>query len=194
MKSRKQLKINLIDEDILAQSVFISRCRAGGAVYSIILASARSRALIRGCVRTLLPLCFRCACNEFDVASLLQVRRVVTSKLALTCCKLVSHLYSCRVNLAVTLLQTKIAIWAVLFDLKRELLGFSATKAIIPYSFQSSLQSVIKKERKIAIKRWSRIIADLIRPRQKKNGGLLEALPDSFLPHCIVLLAIQNWN
>ncbi|GBL75222.1 hypothetical protein AVEN_194457-1 [Araneus ventricosus] len=52
------------------------------------------------------------------MTSLLQVRRVVTSKLALTCCKLVSHLHSCRVNLAASLqicsaslLQTKIAIW-----------------------------------------------------------------------------------
>ncbi|GBO27445.1 hypothetical protein AVEN_221416-1 [Araneus ventricosus] len=43
---------------------------------------------------------------------------MVTSKLALTCCKLVSHLHSCRVKFAVSLqicsaslLQTKIAIW-----------------------------------------------------------------------------------
>ncbi|GBN74363.1 hypothetical protein AVEN_50996-1 [Araneus ventricosus] len=51
-------------------------------------------------------------------ASLLQVRPMVTSKLVLTCCKLVSHLHSCRVKLAASLqicsaslLQTKIAIW-----------------------------------------------------------------------------------
>ncbi|GBO01885.1 hypothetical protein AVEN_20848-1 [Araneus ventricosus] len=43
---------------------------------------------------------------------------MVTSNLALTCCKLVSHLHSCRVKLAGSLqicsesfLQTKIAIW-----------------------------------------------------------------------------------
>ncbi|GBL81195.1 hypothetical protein AVEN_143536-1 [Araneus ventricosus] len=57
---------------------------------------------------------FAIVCN----ASLLQVRPMVTSKLALTCCKLVSHLHSCRVKLAASLqicsaslLQTKIAIW-----------------------------------------------------------------------------------
>ncbi|GBM95149.1 hypothetical protein AVEN_17583-1 [Araneus ventricosus] len=59
---------------------------------------------------------FAIVCN----ASLLQVRPMVTSKLALTCCKLVSHLHSCRVKLAASLqvcsaslLQTKIAIWAL---------------------------------------------------------------------------------
>ncbi|GBN01233.1 hypothetical protein AVEN_86102-1 [Araneus ventricosus] len=35
-------------------------------------------------------------------ASLLQVRPMVTSKLALTCCKLVSHLHSCRIKFALT--------------------------------------------------------------------------------------------
>ncbi|GBM20243.1 hypothetical protein AVEN_216661-1 [Araneus ventricosus] len=46
---------------------------------------------------------------------------MVTPKLALTCCKLVSHLHSCRVKFAVSLqicsaslLQTKIAIWGKL--------------------------------------------------------------------------------
>ncbi|GBM71553.1 hypothetical protein AVEN_41675-1 [Araneus ventricosus] len=59
---------------------------------------------------------FAIVCN----ASLLQVRPMVTSKLALTCCKLVSHLHSCRVKLAASLqicsaslLQTKIAILVV---------------------------------------------------------------------------------
>ncbi|GBN10263.1 hypothetical protein AVEN_153175-1 [Araneus ventricosus] len=53
-----------------------------------------------------------------SAANLLQVRPMVTSKLALTCCKLVSHLHSCRDKFAVSLqicsaslLQTKIAIW-----------------------------------------------------------------------------------
>ncbi|GBL98124.1 hypothetical protein AVEN_84616-1 [Araneus ventricosus] len=48
----------------------------------------------------------------------MQVRPMVTSKLALTFCKLVPHLHSCRVKLAASLqicsaslLQTKIAIW-----------------------------------------------------------------------------------
>ncbi|GBO07886.1 hypothetical protein AVEN_228829-1 [Araneus ventricosus] len=57
---------------------------------------------------------FAKVCN----ASLLQVRPMVTSKLALTCCKLVSHLHSCRVKLAeslqicgASLLQAKIAVW-----------------------------------------------------------------------------------
>ncbi|GBL88892.1 hypothetical protein AVEN_158991-1 [Araneus ventricosus] len=60
---------------------------------------------------------FAIICN----ASLLQVRPMVTSKLALTCCKLVSHLHSCRVRLAASLqicsarlLQTKIGIWVTL--------------------------------------------------------------------------------
>ncbi|GBN54803.1 hypothetical protein AVEN_18809-1 [Araneus ventricosus] len=63
---------------------------------------------------------FAIICNEFAVASLLQLRPMVTSKLALTCCKLVSHLHSCRVKLAASLqicsaslLQTKIAIWGM---------------------------------------------------------------------------------
>ncbi|GBN64153.1 hypothetical protein AVEN_175035-1 [Araneus ventricosus] len=42
---------------------------------------------------------FATVCN----ASLLQVRPMVTSKLELTCCKLVSHLHSCRVKLAASL-------------------------------------------------------------------------------------------
>ncbi|GBL93814.1 hypothetical protein AVEN_153590-1 [Araneus ventricosus] len=52
------------------------------------------------------------------MTNLLQVRHVVTSKLALTCCKLVSHLHSCRVDLAASsasFLQTKIAIWVKAF-------------------------------------------------------------------------------
>ncbi|GBM93610.1 hypothetical protein AVEN_202560-1 [Araneus ventricosus] len=51
-------------------------------------------------------------------ASLLQVPPMVTSRLALTCCKLVSHLHTCRDKFAeslqtcsASLLQTKIAIW-----------------------------------------------------------------------------------
>ncbi|GBM34643.1 hypothetical protein AVEN_122038-1 [Araneus ventricosus] len=51
-------------------------------------------------------------------ANLLQVRPMVTSRLALTCCKLVSHLHTCRDEFAeslqtcsASLLQTKIAIW-----------------------------------------------------------------------------------
>ncbi|GBN27933.1 hypothetical protein AVEN_16849-1 [Araneus ventricosus] len=56
---------------------------------------------------------FAIICNEFDAASLLQVRPMVTSKFALTCCKLVSHLHSCRVKckFAASWMQTKIAIW-----------------------------------------------------------------------------------
>ncbi|GBO46394.1 hypothetical protein AVEN_198699-1 [Araneus ventricosus] len=57
---------------------------------------------------------FAIVCN----ASLLQVRPMVTSSLALTCCKLVSHLHTCRDKFAeslqicsASLLQTKIAIW-----------------------------------------------------------------------------------
>ncbi|GBN73668.1 hypothetical protein AVEN_242237-1 [Araneus ventricosus] len=57
---------------------------------------------------------FAIICN----ASLLQVRPMVTSRLALTCCKLVSHLHTCRDKFAeglqicsASLLQTKIAIW-----------------------------------------------------------------------------------
>ncbi|GBM04023.1 hypothetical protein AVEN_99212-1 [Araneus ventricosus] len=59
---------------------------------------------------------FAIVCN----VSLLQVRTMVTSKLALTCCKLVSHLHSCRAKLAASLqicsaslMQTKIAIWDI---------------------------------------------------------------------------------
>ncbi|GBN54150.1 hypothetical protein AVEN_222656-1 [Araneus ventricosus] len=44
-----------------------------------------------------------CFCNEIVMTNLLQVRRVVTSKLELTCRKLVSHLHFCRVNLAASL-------------------------------------------------------------------------------------------
>ncbi|GBM54510.1 hypothetical protein AVEN_198032-1 [Araneus ventricosus] len=51
-------------------------------------------------------------------ASLLQVRPMVTSRLARTCCKLVSHLNTCdkfaenlQCKSAANLLQTKIAIW-----------------------------------------------------------------------------------
>ncbi|GBM05031.1 hypothetical protein AVEN_135212-1 [Araneus ventricosus] len=54
-------------------------------------------------------------------ANLLQVRPMVTSRLALTCCKLVPHLHTCRDKFAVglqtcsaSLLQTKIAIWVTL--------------------------------------------------------------------------------
>ncbi|GBL86341.1 hypothetical protein AVEN_261217-1 [Araneus ventricosus] len=75
---------------------------------------------------------FAIICNEFDAASLLQVRPMVTSKLASTCCKLVSHLLSCRVKLAVSLqicsaslMQTKIAIW------ERIGLHISLTKQIL---------------------------------------------------------------
>ncbi|GBN85414.1 hypothetical protein AVEN_205200-1 [Araneus ventricosus] len=57
---------------------------------------------------------FAIICN----ASFLQVRPMVTSRLALTCCKLVSHLHTCRDKFAdlqcksaANLLQTKIAIW-----------------------------------------------------------------------------------
>ncbi|GBN06220.1 hypothetical protein AVEN_160956-1 [Araneus ventricosus] len=63
---------------------------------------------------------FAIVCN----ASLRQVRPMVTSKLALTFCKLVSHLHSCRVKLGASLqilgaslLQTKIAIWALIATL-----------------------------------------------------------------------------
>ncbi|GBO18502.1 hypothetical protein AVEN_71206-1 [Araneus ventricosus] len=38
-----------------------------------------------------------------SAANLLQVRPMVTSKLALTCCKLVSHLHSCRDKFVVSL-------------------------------------------------------------------------------------------
>ncbi|GBM61120.1 hypothetical protein AVEN_152261-1 [Araneus ventricosus] len=65
---------------------------------------------------------FTIICDEFDAASLLQVRPMVTSKLALTCFKLVaslhschvkpvSSMYSCHVKFVASLLQTKIAIW-----------------------------------------------------------------------------------
>ncbi|GBN88742.1 hypothetical protein AVEN_29496-1 [Araneus ventricosus] len=64
---------------------------------------------------------FAIICN----ASLLQVRPMATSRLALTCCKLVSHLHTCRDKFAeslqicsASLLQTKIAIWEILHTLQ----------------------------------------------------------------------------
>ncbi|GBN31726.1 hypothetical protein AVEN_139544-1 [Araneus ventricosus] len=64
---------------------------------------------------------FATVCNT----SLLQVRPMVTSRLALTCCKLVSHLHTCRDKFAESLqicsanfLQTKIAIWASLLQVR----------------------------------------------------------------------------
>ncbi|GBM36334.1 hypothetical protein AVEN_212889-1 [Araneus ventricosus] len=59
---------------------------------------------------------------------------MVTSKLALTCCKLVSH--SCRVKLAASLLicsasllQTKIAIW----EIRSSLGGDDQGRSVSPY-------------------------------------------------------------
>ncbi|GBN73576.1 hypothetical protein AVEN_273997-1 [Araneus ventricosus] len=77
---------------------------------------------ILGCVFSV----FAIICN----ASLLQGRPMVISKLALTCCKLVSHLHSCRVKLAASLqicsaslMQNKIAIWEADFKITRRETG-----------------------------------------------------------------------
>ncbi|GBN51362.1 hypothetical protein AVEN_34901-1 [Araneus ventricosus] len=55
----------------------------------------------------------QCSYSVFAMSlqcSLLQARPMVTSRFALTCCKLVSHLHTCRDKFAESL-QTNIAIW-----------------------------------------------------------------------------------
>ncbi|GBN19645.1 hypothetical protein AVEN_20120-1 [Araneus ventricosus] len=97
--------------DVLAKSIFSSLSLTGRLVRA-----PASRALGREFYPEL------CSYSVFDIvcnASLLQVRPMVTSRLSLTCCKLVSHLHTCRAKFAeslqcksaANLLQTKIAIW-----------------------------------------------------------------------------------
>ncbi|GBM31427.1 hypothetical protein AVEN_98520-1 [Araneus ventricosus] len=96
---------------VLAKSIFSSQSLTGRMVRT-----PASRPLGREFYpRLCLYSVFAIICNEF---AMLQVRPMVTSRLALTCCKLVSHLHTCRDKFAeslqicsASLLQTKIAIW-----------------------------------------------------------------------------------
>ncbi|GBO30819.1 hypothetical protein AVEN_178107-1 [Araneus ventricosus] len=98
--------------DVLAKSIFSSQSLTG----RMVTASA-SRALGREFYPGLCSYSvFAIICNEFAM----QVRPMVTSRLVLTCCKLVSHLHTCRDKFAeslqicsASLLQTKIALWDV---------------------------------------------------------------------------------
>ncbi|GBM89540.1 hypothetical protein AVEN_259324-1 [Araneus ventricosus] len=75
-------------------------------------------------------------------ASLLQVRPMVTSKLALTCFKLAASLHSCHANLnsshvkfVASLLHTKIAIWVgPQLSLEREIISVD-----LPYPMDNSI-------------------------------------------------------
>ncbi|GBO18605.1 hypothetical protein AVEN_227967-1 [Araneus ventricosus] len=74
--------------DVLAKSIFSSQSLTGR-----MLRAPASQALGREFYPGLCSYCvFAIVCN----ANLLQVRPMVTSRLALTCCKLVSHLHTCR--------------------------------------------------------------------------------------------------
>ncbi|GBM19088.1 hypothetical protein AVEN_236913-1 [Araneus ventricosus] len=96
--------------DVLAKSIFSSQSLTGRMVRAP-ASQALGREFYPGlCSYSV----FAIICN----ASLLQVRPMVTLRLALTCCKLVSHLHTCRDKFAeslqicsASLLQTKIAIW-----------------------------------------------------------------------------------
>ncbi|GBM09443.1 hypothetical protein AVEN_141373-1 [Araneus ventricosus] len=80
--------------DVLAKSVFASRSRADRVVQTSRYQAVGREFYPRLCSYSVLAI----ICNEFAV----QVRPMVTSKLPLTCCKLV-HLHSCRVKFAVSL-------------------------------------------------------------------------------------------
>ncbi|GBM21154.1 hypothetical protein AVEN_5466-1 [Araneus ventricosus] len=81
--------------DVLAKSVFASRSRADRVVQTSRYQAVGREFYPRLCSYSVLAI----ICNEFAV----QVRPMVTSKLPLTCCKLVSHLHSCRVKFAASL-------------------------------------------------------------------------------------------
>ncbi|GBM57426.1 hypothetical protein AVEN_24202-1 [Araneus ventricosus] len=72
---------------------------------------------------------FAIVCN----ANLLQVRPMVTSKLALTCCRLVSHLHSCRVKLAASLQICSASLLQVCCKLKL-LSGVCGCKVLINFT------------------------------------------------------------
>ncbi|GBM22449.1 hypothetical protein AVEN_221512-1 [Araneus ventricosus] len=102
MKSRKQFKINRIrieSNDVLAKSTVTSQSLSGRVVRASGLEAVGREFYPRLCSYSV----FAIVCNEFDVTNLLQVRRVVTSKLTLTCCKLVSSLHACHVIFVGTL-------------------------------------------------------------------------------------------
>ncbi|GBL86668.1 hypothetical protein AVEN_194900-1 [Araneus ventricosus] len=120
MKSREWFKINRIRiewNDVLAKSIFYSQSLTG----PVVTASASEPAS-----REFYPLL--CSYSVFAIicnASLLQVRPMVTSRLALSCCKLVSHLHTCPDKFAeslqtysANLLQTKIAICERISEIK----------------------------------------------------------------------------
>ncbi|GBN78496.1 hypothetical protein AVEN_25189-1 [Araneus ventricosus] len=104
--------------DVLAKSIFSSQSLTGRMISTSAFEPVGREFYSVLCSYSV----FAVICNEFDAASLLQLRPMVTSKLALTCFKLVASLHSCYAKLVssshschdkfvASLLKTKIAIW-----------------------------------------------------------------------------------